>query len=170
MARLSARIMPIGTRLACRAEVRVLTGRIHSLMKEAISEGFTTARRKLSQLAHPDLYRVNIDQAARELDLESEARRLAKAGFPLPDQTALSVPEAKAVQRVEKSRQDFVQWASVRMNAINEDLAANDVTVLVDDALAADKSFERKAARVLAEHEHLLNELAENAAAREREL
>src|SRR5687768_17310974 len=165
MARLPARIMPIGTRLACRAEVRVLTGRIHSLMKEAISEGFTTARRKLSQLANPDLYRINIDQAARELDLENEGRRLAKSGFPLADQTTLSAPEAKAVQRVEKARQDFVQWASVRLNAINEDLAANDVTVLVSEALAADKAFERKSASVLAEHEHLVIELAENAAA-----
>lgn len=139
-------------------------------MKEAISEGLTSARRKLSQLANPDLYRIDIDQAARELDLENEARRLAKSGFPLPDQTALSAPEAKAVQRVEKARRDFVQWASVRLNAINEDLARNDVTAAVSDALAADRSFERKSASLIAGHEHLLAELAENAAAREREL
>src|SRR5688572_10314969 len=139
-------------------------------MKDAISECFSTARRKLSQLAGRDLYRIDIDQASRELDLENEARRLARAGFPQADQTALSAPEAKAVQHVEKARQDFVQWASVRMNAINEDLAANDVTVLVSDALAAEKTFERKSGSVLAEHEHLVHELAENAAVREREL
>lgn len=139
-------------------------------MKEALTGGLNTARRKLSQLAHPDLYRIDIEQAARELDLEGEARRLARAGLPPPDQTALSAPEAKAVQRVEKARQDFVQWASVRMNAINEDLAANDVTGLVSEALAADRSFERSSGRVVAAHEHLVTELAENAAAREREL
>lgn len=135
-------------------------------MKEAI----TSARRKLTQLANPDLYRIDIDQAARELELESEARRMAKTGLPRPDDTALSAPEAKAVQRVEKARREFVQWASVRVSAINEDLRGNDVAALVNDALAADNTFERKSASVISRQEHLLSELAENAAVREREL
>lgn len=139
-------------------------------MKDTIAEGLTSARRKLSQLAQPGLSRINIEQTARELDLENEGIKLAKAGLPHPDQTGLTAPEAKAVQRVEKARQDFVQWAAVRMNAVNEDLAANEVGVLVNEALQAEASFERQAATTLAEHEHLVGELAENAAVREREL
>lgn len=139
-------------------------------MKETITEGLSSARRKLSQLNQPELYRIDIEEVAKELDLECEATKLAAAGLPPPEQTTLTAPEAKAVQRVEKARHDFVRWASARLNGLNEGLARRDVSVLVGDALAAGKAFERKAASCLAGHEHLVAELADNAAAREREL
>lgn len=139
-------------------------------MKETITEGLSSARRKLSQLNQADLYRIDIGQVAKELDLENEARKLASAGLPLPHQTSLSAPEAKAVQRVEKARHDFVNWASARVSTINDGLARRDVTVLVNDALLAHRRFERAAASAVAEHDALLEDLAENAEQREREL
>jgi hypothetical protein len=139
-------------------------------MKETITEGLSSARRKLSQLNQAELYRIDIEQVAKELDLENEARKLAAAGLPPPDQTSLSAPEAKAVQRVEKARHDFVDWASTRVTTINEGLARRDVTVLVNEALLAHRRFERAAGAALAEHESLLEDLAENAEQREREL
>jgi hypothetical protein len=139
-------------------------------MKETITEGLSSARRKLSQLNQADLYRIDIEQVAKELDLENEGRKLAAAGLPLRDQTSLSAPEAKAVQRIEKARHDFVDWASARLSSINEGLARRDVTVLVNEALLADRRFERAAGAALAEHDSLLEDLADNAELREREL
>ncbi len=139
-------------------------------MKDTIEKGFSSARRKLSQLNQPELDRIDIDQLAKALDLEREAQSLAAAGLPRPDQTALTATEARTVQRIESTRQDFVRWASNRLNALNEDLARRDVSVSVSDALSADKAFERKAAGVTSEHEQLVQELASNAASREREL
>ncbi|HYC48578.1 MAG TPA: hypothetical protein VED01_24145 [Burkholderiales bacterium] len=139
-------------------------------MKETITESLSTARRKLSQLAQGDPVRLDVEQVARELELEEEAKKLAQSALPAADQTTLSAPEARALQRVEKARRDCVQWASVRMNALNEDIERKDVTALVEAALVADRTFERQAAGTIAEHEHLLGELAENAASREREL
>ena len=139
-------------------------------MKDTITEGLSTARRKLSQLKDPELYRIEVEPLAKELDLENEARKLAAAGLPTPDQTALTAAEAKTVQRIETARQDYVRWAGTRLNTLNEDLARRDVTVLVNDALAADKAFDRRAASTVSEHGQLVHELAERATVRCREL
>ncbi len=139
-------------------------------MKETISEGLSSARRKLSQLNQSPLYRIDIEQIANELDLENEAKKLAASGLPAPEQTALSAPEAKVVQRVEKARHDFVEWASHEASNLNEGLAKRDITVLVNEALAADRAFERQAASVLTRHESMLHELEEHATVRQREL
>jgi hypothetical protein len=139
-------------------------------MKETITEGLSSARRKLSQLNQSPLYRIDIEQVAKELDLENEARKLAASRLPPPDQTNLSGPETKVVQRVEKARHDFVDWATHQVSSLNEGLARRDVTVLVNEALAADRAFERKAASVLSRHESLLGELEEHATVRHREL
>lgn len=139
-------------------------------MKETLSEGLSTARRKLSQINQTDLYRIDIEQVSRELGLEEEAKKLAAAGLPLPEQTTVSAPEAKCVQRVEKARHDFVAWAAGRVHDANERLAHRDVTVMVNEALLADRAFARRAASTVAEHEALVKELAEQAQVREREL
>ena len=139
-------------------------------MKEAITEGFSSARRKLTQLAQGELPRLDVEQTARELDLENEARELARRGQPPAEQTTLTPVEGKILQRVEKARRDHVQWATSRMNMLGGDFSRKDVALLVHDALVADKTFEHKAAGVVSAHEHLLGELAEAAAVREREL
>ena len=139
-------------------------------MKETLTDGLSSARRKLSQLNQPELYRIDIEQVAKELDLENEAKKLAAAGLPLADQASLTVPEAKAVQRIEKARHDFVEWASTRLGSLNDGLARRDVSVLVNEALLSGRRFERAAASTVAAHEALLSELADNAAIREREL
>lgn len=139
-------------------------------MKDTISEGLSSARRKLTQLNQPDLYRIDIEQIARELELEAEATRLAAAGLPAPEQTGLTAPEAKAVQRIEQARRDFVDWASARLHGLNDGLARRDIDALVNDAGQADRRFETAAASRVAAHEPLIEELAHNAAMRAREL
>jgi hypothetical protein len=138
-------------------------------MKDTITEGLSTARRKLAQLNQAAPPRVAVEQVAKELDLETEARRLAAAGLPVPTETALTAAEAKTVQRVETVRNDCLRWASARLNTLN-DQPRQDVALLVTEALAADKFFERQAASIVAEHDHLVEELAQQAEVREREL
>jgi hypothetical protein len=139
-------------------------------MKDTIAERLSSARRKLSELSQPTPPRIAVEQLAKELDLENEARRLAAAGLPSPDETTLSAVEARTVQRVETARHECVKWASGRLRALQESSARQDVSLLVNEALAADKNFERHAAATIAEHEHLVEELAHQAEIREREL
>ena len=136
-------------------------------LPEVISGGLSSATRKLLP-REPS--RIDIDQLARELDLESEAKKLAAGGLPPIDQTVLTIPEAKAVQRVEKARREAAAWATGRVDIVNEALARRDVLALVNHALSVERAFERKAASRIAEHDMLVKELAANAAVRQREL
>ncbi len=136
-------------------------------LPEIVSGGITSAAQKL---ATREPQRIDIDQLARELDLDGEARKLAEQGVPAADQSVLTMPEAKVIQRIEKVRREAIAWASVRLDSINQRLADCDVATLVNHALSAERSFERKAAGRVAEHDLLVRELASNAAARHREL
>src|SRR2546428_1422889 len=109
---------------------------------EKIAGWVAAAPRELSQRRQPELYRIDIEQSARDLDLQNEAKKLAAAGLPAPGQTELTAPEARAVQRIEKARHYYVEWASSRLNSLNEGLGRRDVTVLVNRSLAAHKTFE----------------------------
>ncbi|MGZ5223444.1 MAG: hypothetical protein ACXWCS_04630 [Burkholderiales bacterium] len=128
------------------------------------------APRTPSRARYPQLYQLDVDRIARELDLQNEARKLAEARLPSPQQTVITAAEAKAVQRIEKARQDFVEWASFRLGIINEGFARRDVTALVNRALEADKAFQNKAGTRLLESEALLQDLAAKAGMRQREL
>ncbi|MGZ5117834.1 MAG: hypothetical protein ACXWIH_17375, partial [Burkholderiales bacterium] len=128
------------------------------------------APRTPSRARYPQLYQLDVDRIARELDLQNEARKLAEARLPSPQQTVITAAEAKAVQRIEKARQDFVEWASFRLGIINEGFARRDVTALVNRALEADKAFQNKAGTRLSESEALLQDLAAKAGMRQREL
>ena len=134
---------------------------------ELVTGGLSSASRKLLP-REPS--RIEIEQVARELELESEAKKLAAQGLPSADQTVLTMPEGKVVQRIEKVRREAVAWATARMDTLNDALARRDVSALVNHALSAERTFERRAASRLAEHEMLVKELAANAAARHREL
>lgn len=137
---------------------------------EKIAGWVSAAPRELSQRRPPELYRIDIEQTGRDLDLQNEAKKLAAAGLPSPGQTELTAPEARTVQRIEKARHYYVEWASSRLNTLNEGLGRRDVTVLVNRSSAAHKTFEINARSRLAEHESLLQDLAANAAIRQREL
>jgi len=120
-----------------------------------------TARRELRK-AHPDLHPIDVDKLAEELGLAREAARLGLAGLPSPDSVSISGPEAAIVQRVEKARQDYVDWAVMRLSVLNQNIARRDVTRDVQNAREAGHSFERKASRVLDEHNAILNNLADD--------
>jgi hypothetical protein len=137
---------------------------------QVVSRWLYSSPRKPSRPHHPTLYPLDVDAIARELDLHDEARKLALACLPSPQQTVITGPEAKAVQRIEKARQDFVEWATFRLGMINESFARRDVTPLVNRALAADNAFQGRIQSQHAASEALLQELAANTHTRQREL
>ncbi|WP_156914440.1 hypothetical protein [Cupriavidus sp. amp6] len=119
---------------------------------------------------HPDLYPLEVDKLAKELRLVDDAKRLGEAGLPALDATVISGPEASVVQRVEKARQDYVDWAALRLNVLSQDIGRRNVMRDVNRARQADKEFERKASTLLTEQDSLLRTLGETARKSKEEL
>jgi hypothetical protein len=120
--------------------------------------------------SHPDLAPIDVARVVAELDLVAEGARLGALGVPAPDATAPSGPETAALQRIEKSRQDYVDWATLRLGVIDQGLAACDVTAEVNRAAQADPEFVRQASALIAEREGVLRACAEAAQRRQAEL
>ena len=131
---------------------------------------FTASTRRSRDKGHPDLNPLDVDQLANDLRLAEEGKRLGEAGLPTPDAKALSGPEAAAVQRVEKARQDYVDWAVLRFNVLSRDIGKRNVTQSVNRARQADKEFERRASGLLSEQEDALRSLGDTAIRRKSEL
>jgi hypothetical protein len=130
----------------------------------------TTSAVGTPRKGHPDLYPLDVAKLTRELRLVEEGKRLGEAGLPSPDARTLSGPEAATVQRVERARQDYVDWAVLRLNVLSEDLGRRNVTQAVNRARQADKEFERKASSLLSEQEGVLRGLGDAARQRKAEL
>ena len=126
--------------------------------------GWLTWRdRKSLKKGHPDLNPYDVARLVDELNLVPEARRLGKAGVPAPDATRPGGAEAEAIQRVDKVRQDYVDWAMTRLSVINEALTKSDITHAVNRARQADKEFERKASSLMTEREAVLRATGDRA-------
>jgi hypothetical protein len=134
-----------------------------------IGRWLTSSSRKAQRKGHPDLYPLDVRSLCSELDLLFQAKRLGQAGVPEPNATALSGPEAAALQRVEKARQDYVDWAALRLEILNSDLAKKNIVESVNRARQSGNEFDRKASALIAERESTLRALskAETSAASE---
>jgi hypothetical protein len=130
----------------------------------------TTSAKGGPRKGHPDLYPINVDKLAKELNLIEEAKRLGDAGFPASDAKVPSGPEAAIIQRVEKARQDYVDWAALRLNILSQDLGRRNVAQDVNRVSQADKEFERKASTLLTEQDSLLRGYGDAARKRKEEL
>lgn len=128
------------------------------------------ARHRNGGKAHPDLNPYDVKRLVEELNLKTEARRLGEAGVPAPDATRPGGAEAEAIQRVDRVRQDYVDWAAVRLSVLNERLEKNDVTRTVNRARQADQEFERKASSLITEREAVLRAAGERARQLDAEL
>lgn len=123
----------------------------------------TASNKVKREKGHPDLYPIDVGKLKKELNLIEQARRLGEAGLPSPDAKAPSGPEAAAIQKVEKARQDYVDWAVLRLNVLSEDFGKRSVTQVVNRAMQADGEFQRKASALLTEQEGLVSNLADGA-------
>lgn len=123
----------------------------------------TQGRQRNAGKAHPDLNPYDVKKLVEELNLKAEARRLGEAGIPAPDAARPGGAEAEAIQRVDRVRQDYVDWAAVRLSVLNEQLEKIDVTQTVNRARQADQEFERKASSLITEQEAVLRATGERA-------
>lgn len=130
----------------------------------------TATTSRVPQKGHPDLYPLDVAKLTKEINLVEEAKRLGEAGLPASDATALAGVEALIVQRVEKVRQDYTDWAVLRMQVLSQDLAKRNITHVVNRARQADMELERRAGAILADKENQLQGLSETAAKRKSEL
>lgn len=130
----------------------------------------TTATAGKPKKGHPDLYPIEIDKLAKELNLAFEAKRLGEAGLPAQDSQSLCGPESAIVQRVEKIRQDYVDWAVLRLNILSGDMQRRNVTQEVNRARQADHEFGRKAGGMMAQKYSLLRSLGDAARKQQSEL
>lgn len=119
---------------------------------------------------HPDLSPIDVDKIAKELNLVGDAKRFGEAGLPTSDAKALCGPEAAIIQRVEKIRQDYADWAVLRLNILSENMSRHNVTKEINGARQMDQEFERKAAAIMTEKDTLLRELGASAVQSQREI
>ncbi|MFM0009153.1 hypothetical protein [Paraburkholderia sediminicola] len=101
---------------------------------------------------------------AEELRLREEAKRLGEAGQPAPDSTLPAGIEAQIVQRIDKARASYLNWAASRLAIVNGDLSRLDVTTVVNHAGQAAEEFARNANALLSERSAVLSELKEEVA------
>lgn len=137
---------------------------------ERINKWLTTVNIIAPKKGHPDLYPIDVNRLINELNLIEEAQRLGDAGIPAADATVPSGPESAAIQRVEKARQDYVDWAAIRLGVINRDLGRRSITQEINGSRQADREFERKASAHLSERDSLLRNLRDTAMKSKAEL
>lgn len=137
---------------------------------ERLWNWLTSSGSRKPRKAHPDLYPIDVERIAKDLQLVEQAKRLGEAGLPAVEATVISGPEAAIVQRVEKARQDYVDWGALRLNVLNTDLSRRDITKDVNRARQADQEFERKAGALLTEQDAAVRGLGEIARKRKTEL
>lgn len=123
-------------------------------------EWLTAAGAARTKKGHPDLSPIDVDKIAKELKLVEDAKRFGEAGLPATDAKALCGPEAAIIQRVEKIRQDYADWAVLRQNILSESMGRHNVTKEVNGARQMDQEFERKAAAMMTEKDTLLRGLS----------
>ncbi|MNF37096.1 hypothetical protein D3C84_180070 [compost metagenome] len=119
---------------------------------------------------HPDLHPLDLDELKQELNVEFEARRLGEVGLPRPEETRLSGPENKIVQRLEAARRDYMNWATIRLKNIQIKMHACDITKTVNRALQAAEEFERTANGHLSDYEAEIRRLQAAALQMEEDL
>jgi hypothetical protein len=119
---------------------------------------------KVERYGDPDVFVIDTDKIAKEIQLDEEARRLAEANLPGSGETELSGVETLIVRRVEKARQDFLAWGADQLKLLTQEIERRDITPIINKAVQCDREFERTASSLLAEREKILTELASMAA------
>jgi len=108
--------------------------------------------------AHPDLYPIEILNISKELQLDSKAKELGLADLPDQDSKVLSGPENHIVQKIEKIRQDYIDWAALRVALTNEKLSQVNFDQKANQFNQMGTEFDREAAQILNESKPVLAE------------
>jgi len=108
-----------------------------------------------------------VEPIAQELNLRSEARRLAEAGSSAMIGSGV---EAAIVARVNKGRHVHIENGGRRATYLGEQFASHDVAMLVKDALQSETTFAAKADVLLDRARPALNLLSDRASRAEIDL
>lgn len=119
---------------------------------------------------HPTLNPIDIEQLAAELRLKEEAQRLGAQGVPTQTSAVLSGPEMAVLHRVEKQRQEYMQWGAIRLANVNNDIHSCNLIQRINRALAADETFEANVNAVITRRDHQLQRLAQAKQSKQDEL
>lgn len=122
----------------------------------AISRLFSwlfVSRKSTDAEDHPDLVPLVFEDLKKELNIELEARKLARSGLPEADAKTLSYPEKKILQRLEAVRANYKKWALSRINSIHEQLNSFDITQLVNRSQQYAQEYERLANKEISDAE-----------------
>ena len=130
---------------------------------DGIRRWFTASGAQAPVPSHAGPVPIDVARLVDELDLRGEGARLGGLGVPAADAVVPTGPETAALQRIEKSRQDHVDWAVLRLSVIDQGLAACDATAEVNRARQADAEFVRRASAMLAERRPVLGPAADAA-------
>ncbi len=117
---------------------------------------------------HPDLSPLDFEDLKKELALELDARKLARAGLPESDALSLSAPEMRIIQRLGAVRANYKRWALERINDIHKGLNILDITALVNRSRKYADEYESLANKELSDAEVELGR-RRNAAERHRD-
>ncbi|MCO4861253.1 hypothetical protein MKD38_06200 [Cupriavidus sp. WGlv3] len=113
------------------------------------------------EAAHPTLNPIDIEQLTIELRLREEGERLGHQGVPNQTSTVLSGPEMAVVHRVEKQRQEYMQWGAIRLSNVNNDIHSCNLIQRINSALAAGESFESNVNAIITRKDTQLESLAQ---------
>jgi len=122
------------------------------------------------EVAHPTLNPIDIEQLSVELRLKDEGQRLGAQGIPEQSSTVLSGPEMTVLHRVEKQRQEYMQWGAIRLANVNNDIHSCNLIQRINKALAAGQSFESNVNAVITRRDSQLERLAQAKHRRQVEL
>ncbi|MFS8980897.1 hypothetical protein PO002_41980 [Cupriavidus necator] len=120
--------------------------------------------------SHPTLNPINIEQLTVELRLKEDAQRLGAQGVPAQASTILSGPEMAVLHRVEKQRQEYMQWGAIRLANVNNDIHSCNFIQRINSALAADETFESNVNAVITRRDSQLQRLAQAKNSKQDEL
>ncbi len=102
---------------------------------------------------HPDLSPLIFDDLKKELAVEIDARKLARAGLPETDAKVPSAPEMRIIQRLEAVRANYKRWALEHIKDIHEGLNTFDITMLVNRSHKYADEYERLAGKEITDAE-----------------
>lgn len=120
--------------------------------------------------ANPDISPIDTKKIRNDLGLDAEAKRLGKAELPRSDAATMTGVEAKALQVVDKLRQDSYSWGVERLKAFNQEIKSQDVTMLASAVLDMGREFESRSSSLIDSKTQAINSLAGAAKSLEAEL
>lgn len=121
--------------------------------------GWLLVTRKSGVAEHPDINPLDIEELTKELKIDQHARRLGETGLPRSDDTMLSGPEMAIIQRLESTRRNYQNWASVKLKIIHDRMITFDITKTFNRVIHLGDEFEREANRRVSDEELNLRRL-----------